>query len=50
MEKVAQIAKNINRDVCVFAEGARRRKMSDPNEINVNIPLKKGAFHILKEL
>lgn len=38
------------RDVCVFAEGTRRRKRSEFNQTNVTLPLKKGAFHILKEI
>lgn len=50
MDNIIKVNRGRLWDVCIFAEGGRRRKPSDPDEINVNLPLKKGAFHILKEL
>lgn len=50
MNQVAKEAIELGRSVCVSAEGSRRRKRSEFGKCNVNLPLKKGAFHILKKL
>jgi hypothetical protein len=50
MNRVASEALTADKGVCVSAEGGWRRKKSEYGELNVTLPLKKGAFHIAKTL